>query len=174
MLVGNGSGPEARVGDRSGCDSSAEVQGRPWFCRHVADAREHAAERASTRMDARHANACILEKLSASLFRFWCRHCDRMNVTASINCFISQLLSRQESAKENRKGKKAKSKNNAIKTQCVFSSWVRAHNASINASTHGRNSKAEKKLTSLGVEPRISCSVGRRLSHWATRPLFAV
>ena len=28
-----------------------------------------------------------------------------------------------------------------------------------------------KSLTQAGLEPTISCSVGRRLIHWATEPL---
>ena len=28
----------------------------------------------------------------------------------------------------------------------------------------------EKELTQAGLEPTISCSVGRRLIHWATEP----
>ena len=29
----------------------------------------------------------------------------------------------------------------------------------------------KKELTQAGLEPTISCSVGRRLIHWATEPL---
>ena len=35
---------------------------------------------------------------------------------------------------------------------------------------HCKISRMKKVLTQAGLEPTISCSVGRRLIHWATEP----
>ena len=37
----------------------------------------------------------------------------------------------------------------------------------------GESKMTEKGLTQAGLEPTISCSVGRRLIHWATEALVA-